>query len=528
MYTGVKTFGKIVEQRAKEKPYTRFIRFENAEMTYDEFHRNGNKMGNYITSLGLKKGDTCAVMLPNSPAFLASWLGLARIGVIEVPVNVNLRGDLLAYILNKAECQAIVITTELANRLREISGELTHLRHVIMVGEHYHPEMDNFVYHSFERMIDGGNDQEIDVEISPYDPSLIAFSSGTTGPSKGAVLCHKANFTLAEISCDVMEFTSEDRLFSVFPLYHINARYTTVLPALIADCDVVLHDRFSASKFWDIIRAEGVTSFTYMGSLLTILMKQPERPDDADNPVRRIQGAPAPIEIYDNFMKRFNIEITEPYGSTEMGNVTFNRAESFRKGSCGKAVPYYEVRIHDENDEPCPPGQIGEIVVRPKEPGVMFLGYYGMSEATVESWKNLWFHTGDRGWMDEDGFFYFVDRRKDAIRRRGENISSYEVETVINSHPKVLDSAAVGVPSELSEEEVMIVVQLKEGQELHPRELLDFCQNRMAYFALPRYVRFVNEFPRTPSQRIEKYKLRSQGVTEDTWDREKTGYEIRR
>jgi carnitine-CoA ligase len=528
MYGGIKTFGKIVEARAKEKPNNRFIRFENSDLTYDQFHRHGNKIGNFITSLGLTKGKTCAVMLPNSPEFLAAWLGLARIGVIEVPINVSFRGDLLAYILNKAECQAIFLTSELADRVRDISADLDHLQHVIIVGDNYNLVLDQFHYYSFERILTEGSEADINVDIKPSDPSLIAFSSGTTGPSKGAILCHKANFTLAEISCDVMNFGPDDRLFSVFPLYHINARYTTVLPALIADCDVVLHNRFSASKFWDICRTEGITSFTYMGSLLTILMKQPERPNDADNPVRRIQGAPAPIEIYDDFQKRFNIQITEPYGSTEMGNVTFNRAESFRKGSCGKAVPYYEVRINDENDDSCLPGEIGEIVVRPKESGVMFLGYYGMSEATVESWKNLWFHTGDRGWMDEDGYFYFVDRKKDAIRRRGENISSFEVETVVNTHPNVLDSAAVGVPSELSEEEVLIVIQLKEGQELKPEELLDFCQDRMAHFAVPRFVRFVTEFPRTPSQRIEKYKLRSEGVTEDTWDREQVGYVVKR
>ncbi|MDQ1001808.1 acyl-coenzyme A synthetase/AMP-(fatty) acid ligase [Neobacillus niacini] len=205
-----------------------------------------------------------------------------------------------------------------------------------------------------------------------------------------------------------------------------------------------------------------------------------------------------------------------------------NRAESFRKGSCGKAVSVYEVEIHDENDQPCPVGEVGEIVVRPKKPGVLFSGYYGMPEATVEMWRNLWFHTGDRGRVDEDGYFYFIDRKKDVIRRRGENISSYEIERVINTHPKVQEAALVGVPSELSEEEVLAVLILREGEELKPEELLDFCQPRMAHFAVPRYIRFVKEFPRTPSQRIEKYKLRTEGITSYTWDRELVGYKVHR
>ena len=527
MYTGTQTFGKIVEYRAEKAPNSRFVRFSSIDLTYGQFHREGNKIAHVMNSLGLSKGQTCAVMLPNSPEFLATWLGLARLGVIEVPINVAYRGDLLAYILNKAECKAIVISSQWVERLEDISKELEHLQHVIVVGEDIEPLPDPMIGHSYKNLMENASSVSLNIEISPNNPSLILFTSGTTGPSKGAILSHRANFALASTCCDLMNYGPDDRLFTVFPLFHVNARYATILPALIAGSDVVMHERFSASRFWDICRAEQITTFTYMGSLLTMLMKQPERPNDADNPVRMIQGAPAPLEIFEDFEKRFNLRITEAYGSTEVGLAMVNRAESFRKGSCGKAVPVYEVAIHDENDQPCPVGEVGEIVVRPKEPGVLFSGYYGMPEATVETWRNLWFHTGDRGRIDEDGYFYFVDRKKDVIRRRGENISSYEIERVINTHPKVAEAALVGVPSELSEEEVMAVVILREG-ELDPEELLDFCQPRMAHFALPRYIRFVKEFPRTPSQRIEKYKLRSEGITPDSWDREKIGYKIHR
>ncbi len=527
MYSGTETFGEIVAFRARENPDKRFVRFESEDLTYNQFHLGGNKAANALSSLDLSKGDTCAMMLPNCPDFLTTWLGLTRIGVMEVPINTGLRGDLLAFILNQAECKVIVIQSEWVDRIQGISDQLDCLKHVIVVGEDdSNVIIENISIHSNQRLIDNATDENIEIQIKPKDHSLILFTSGTTGPSKGAILSHRANFALARSCCDLMNYTPIDRLFTMFPLYHVNARYATILAALLAGSDVVMHNRFSASKFWDICRREQITTFNYMGSLLTILMKQPVRPNDATHTVRQIQGAPCPAEIYESFQERFNVKITEAYGSTEIGLATVNRAESFRKGSCGKVLSIFEVQIHDENGKPCPPNTAGEMVVRPKEPSIMFSGYYGMPEATIKSWKNLWFHTGDRGQVDVDGYFYFVDRKKDVVRRRGENISSYEVENAINKHPFVQDSAIIGVPSELSEEEVLAVVKIRDGRELDAEELLDFCQERLPYFSVPRYVRFIHEFPRTPSQRIEKYKLREEGITNETWDREAAEYKV--
>lgn len=522
MYNGVKTFGEIVAYRAAKNPKRRFVRFPNEDLTYEDYDKGGNKFANVIDSFGLEKGDTCAVMLPNSPEFLKVWLGLARLGVIEVPINTAFRGDLLAYILNQAECQVLVISSKWIERINDLVSELTHLKQVIVVGEDEKYKNPQLQWYSFESLMSEATDElKKEVDIRPEDPALILFTSGTTGPSKGVVLCHNANFSLAETACELMNYTSEDRLFTVFPLFHVNARYTTILTALMVDCDVVMHTKFSASRFWDICREEGVTAFNFMGSMLTILMKQPEREDDADNPVKKAYGAPTPVEIYEDFKKRFQVEIAEVYGSTELGTAIYNRPESFKIGSCGKPVSsIYEVEIHDENDEPCPPGVPGEIVVRPKKPNIMFSEYYGMPEKTVEAWRNLWFHTGDRGKMDEDGYFYFLDRMKDAVRRKGENISSYEVERVINEHPVVKESAVIGVPSELSEEEVMAVITLKENETLDMDEFIAFCEKRMATFAVPRYVRIVDELPKNSSLRVEKYKLKEEGVTKDTWDRE--------
>lgn len=517
-----------MEQRAKSRPTDRFVRFEDSDLTYEQFHLSGNKAGNAFLQLGLTKGVTCAVMLPNCPEFLAVWLGLTRIGVIEVPINTAFRGDLLTYILNKAECKAIVISSQWAERIHQIESDLLHLQHVIVVDDGNHLIPHKMDWYSYGELISRASDHHIDDHIQPEDSSLILFTSGTTGPSKGVTLTHRANFSVAKTACELMNYGPEDRLFTAFPLFHVNARYTTILVALLVDCDVVMHSKFSASRFWDICRREQITAFNFMGSLLTMLMKQPQRDGDADNPVQKAFGAPTPLEIYEAFEERFQVKISEVYGSTELGTALYNPASSFRKGSCGFPVPIYEVEIHDEHDNPCPPGVVGEIVARPKQPHIMFSGYYGMPEATVETWRNLWFHTGDIGLKDEDGYFYFIDRKKDVVRRRGENISSYEVERVINDHPKVLESAVVGVPSELSEEEVLAAIILKEGQTLNPEELLDFCQERMAHFAIPRFIKFVKELPTNSSQRVEKYKLRQEGITRDTWDRERVGYVIRR
>ena len=520
MYQGIETFGEVVKSQAISFGERRFIRFENADLTYREFHEGGNKAANLLLALGFQKGDRCAVMLQSSPAFLKSWLGIARVGGIEVPINTGLRGDLLAYILNQAQCKVLIIQNEWIDRVKQVENSLHYLERVLVVGEGEHD------FDSFDTLIAQASHEDVKIDVQPTDPSLILFTSGTTGPSKGAILSHKANFALSRSCIDIMNYSEKDRLFTVFPLYHVNARYSTILAALISGSDVVMHNKFSASRFWDICREEGITTFTYMGTLITILLKQPKRDDDGDNPVRMIQGAPCPAEIYDEFKQRFNIEVTEAYGSTEVGICLANRAESFRKGSCGKVIPIFDVQIQDSDGNECPPNVAGEIVVRPKEPSIMFSGYFGMEEETVNVFRDLWFHTGDRGMVDEDGYFYFIDRKKDVVRRRGENISSYEVERVLNDHPAVHESAIVGVPSELTEEEVLAVIKLQEGSQLEPEQLLSFCEQRLPHFAVPRYIRFIEQFPKTPSQRIEKYKLRKEGITHDTWDREKVGYKV--
>lgn len=532
MYEGTRTLGAVVAARAAETPEREIVRFEDASVTCGLLDETANRVANALAMLGLAKGDRAAVMLGNRPEYLYAMFGMAKAGIAEVPLNVGLRGDMLAYMLNQSRTQAIVIDAAWLDRIERIAPALTTLERIVAVDE----PSDSLLLGPQGVPTIGWEDvltadaSPPAVEVDPFDTSVILFTSGTTGPSKGAVLTHNANFRLATVATiDVMEYAEDERLFSAFPLFHVNAKYTSVLPALFLDRgSLVLHDRFSASRFWDICRAEKVTAFNFMGALLMMLYKQPERADDRDHLVRKGYGAPAPAAITPPFEERFGVTLMEMYGSTELGNATGNRAGARRIGTAGKRMPDYEVEIHDEDDRRCPPGVEGEIVVRPLEPHIMVEEYVGNPAATVQAFRNLWFHTGDRGKIDADGYLTFVDRLKDAVRRRGENISSWEVEQVLNDHPSVEESAVVGVPSELTEEEVLAVVKTKEGRPLAPEALLDFCQDRLPHFAVPRYVRFVPELPKNHAQRIMKPELREEGVTADTWDREEHGYVVRR
>jgi crotonobetaine/carnitine-CoA ligase len=367
-----------------------------------------------------------------------------------------------------------------------------------------------------------------EVEVLWSDPFIIMFTSGTTGPSKGSLMPHNYALHMGEIVCEASEYTDKDCLYNALPLFHGNAQLLSAMPALMSGGRMVLAERFSASRFWDDIKHYGCTEFNYIGGILPILFKADPKPDDADNPLRIMMGGGAPMDLFDAIEKRFGLTLIEGYGMSETGLPLMNTLKERKPGTCGKPYPDYEVKVVDDNGMEVGPNTPGELLMRPLKPYSMLLEYYKMPDKTVEACRDMWFHTGDYLYYDEEGYFHFVDRKKDALRRRGENISSYEVEKVINSHPAVLESAAVAAKSELGEDEVMVCVSLKPGESLTNEALLDYCQERMAYFMIPRYVRFMDQLPKTPTQRVQKYQLREEGVTPDTWDREKAGYKLKR
>jgi crotonobetaine/carnitine-CoA ligase len=521
--------GELLKDRLKRNADKIFLRFKGRNITYEEIDRFSNRCAHAFMNLGIAKEDKVSIMLPNCPEFIYLWFGLAKIGAVEVPVNTSYKGEFLRHIVDQSDSKILVIAYEFLDRLKLIEDELKKVQKVIVWGDLQNQEADGFKIPMMEfDDFFNSSDAPVEVVVYPWDPISIIYTSGTTGLSKGALGSHNFWIVCAEKMLEYRDGKKEDIYLTFLPLYHFNAQVLTTLTVLIAEAQMVLLDRFSASRFWDDIRYYGATQFNYLGAVMPILAKQPEKADDFDNPARIALGAGCPPAVMEEVEKRFGIKCLEGFGMTEIGIPIHVRVNDRRRGSCGKPMDIYELRLFDDQDREVPAGQIGEIVFRPREPFIMMSEYYKMPEKTLEAFRNLWFHTGDLARKDEDGYFYFVDRKKDALRRRGENISSFEVERAINTHPKVLESAAVAVQSELAEDEVKICVVLKRGEVLAPEELIEWANDRMPYFAVPRYVEFMESLPKTPTERVQKYLLKQAGVTPNTWDREKAAYKLKR
>ncbi|MER6081325.1 AMP-binding protein [Streptomyces sp. NPDC001833] len=524
-----RTLGGLLSQRAADHPDQDFLVTEGRSWTYREFDEWVTQLAGGLVELGLGKGDKLAIMLPNVPEFMGVWFACARLGIIEVPVNTAYRGLLLRHVIENSDAKAAVIGVDYLDRFEHEQvgfGKLEHL--VLWSADTATPSYEGSVSFSAFSALEVDDPALPEVSITPTDTMAILYSSGTTGPSKGIVLSHNYFWFGGSRSAENGRLVPEDRLYTCLPLFHANAQLVTVMPALAAGAAVVIDDRFTASGFWKRLRHFRATRFAYIGGMIPILMKQPPSPDDRDHTVKWASGGAAPKDLHLAFEERFGLRILEGYGQTENCVALTNPIDAPRVGSLGKAICGYDLEIVGDDDEFLGPNQVGELVFRPQQPYIMMDGYYKMPEATLAASRNLWFHTGDLMWKDKDGYFYFVDRKKDALRRRGENISAYEVEMVVNTHPAVLESAAIAVPSEVGEDEVMVCVVLRPGVTLPALDLIKHCESLMPYFSVPRYVDFRDALPKTPTLRVEKYRLREQGITPTTWDREASGYQLKR
>lgn len=507
------TIGATLEHAAEEDTFV--LVSEGRETRAPQIEAESAAVAGALQDFGCSPGDRVAIWMRNVPEFLCAWFGIVRAGMVEVPMHTQYGDHLVRHVIGETAARVLICDAEFVPRLAPLQ---LGLEHVIVRGglaedqegaaDQIH-DLADVLAHPRGRLHPARGDEL----------TVVCYTSGTTGPSKGVALGHAANLNLASAAIELMGYTREDVLFTVFPLSHVNAKYTSVVASLLTGARLVLHDRFSASRHWDVMREHGVTAFNYMGSLLVMLAKQPPSPRDRDHRVTRVYGAATPAAMWPEIEERFGITLMEHYGMSETGITTWCTRDERRVGSCGKPVPYYDVMLADEDGEPVAVGEAGEILVRPKRPGIVIQEYLGRPEATVRAFRDLWFHTGDRARMDEDGFFYFVDRAKDCIRRSGENISSWEIETVLNAHPAVLESAAYAVPDEVREEEVAVAVVLQEGQQLGPRELIEHCAGSLARFAVPRYVGFRDALPKNQNQRIQKFVLREEGITDDLFDR---------
>ena len=476
-----------------------------------------------LVDAGIKPGDRVALMCSNRPEFLQVYLGCAWLGAIAVPINTALRGFQLSHIFRNSRPALLVVEAQFVVAIESVEAGVELPPRTWVIGEAagaVGARLSAVPLPALGAAAPAG-------AVSPGDTVAILYTSGTTGPAKG-VCCPQAQlFWWGIYSARALGIREGDVLFTTLPLFHTNA-LNAFYQALLNGCTYVLEPKFSASGFWAAAQQHNATVGYLLGAMASMLLAQPKTANDSTHCLRVALGGGVPPQIHGPFRERFGVPLVDGYGSTETNFVFAGTIPSDRPGTMGYLAEGIEAQIVDENDSALPDGQVGELVLRAREPFAFATGYFGMPEKTVEAWRNLWFHSGDRVVRDPDGHYRFIDRMKDSIRRRGENVSSWEVELAIQSHPAVAACAIYPLPSELGEDEVAAAILLEPGQSLEPVDIVRHCEGQIAYFAIPRYVRILSQMPLTENGKIKKGVLRDAGVTADTWDREAAGVKVRR
>jgi len=526
--------GEILASRAETHRSETFLQFRDGEFTFGEVDELSNRTAQGLLAAGVRPGHHVAVMLPNCPELVYVIFALARLGAVAVPVNTAYRGELLRHVLATANVSTFIVDGQYADRVAPAAPLLPDLLRVIVrtstgdaspgdasTGDVGPPDGLGKPATTLAGLLDHGAEPP-EHKATFSDLLAIMYTSGTTGPSKGAMVPHALALTCALDSLDFLDRWGK-KIYCPLPLFHAAGLWDGMMAALLSGVAVAVVERFSASRFWDDVRRFDAKVAMSVFSMIPILLNQPPTDRDKDHPLEIFYMGKSTLDA--PLYERFGVRSVETYTSTEAGIPLASPFGEERLGSCGQAnSERFEVAVVDDWDRILPPGEPGELVLRPRQPSVITAGYYGRFEATAHAFRNLWFHTGDRVWQDDDGYFYFVDRMADAIRRRGENISAFDIESEVNLHPAVLECAAIGVPSELEEEEVKLAVVLRPGAALSENELAAHCRAKLPSFMVPRYLEFVDALPRTPTDKIAKHELRAvgrRGLTATTWDRER-------
>ena len=507
---------RLLEQRAAVSPERPFVVYGHEAWTYGAVEGSASSIAGALAGLGVERGTRIGLFLPNCPEFVNTYFALGKLGATAIPVNTAYRGYMLEYLLNDTACRILVVAAALLDRVRDALPKLETLETVIVVGDGAEAvELPRLTRLSLAADLDG-SPTATDPQVTQNDVNCVVYTSGTTGPSKGVPITNAHGVAKAIEVIRICEIGESDVIYAPLPLFHSFALLRGVVAALVVGGSCALRERFSASGYWADVRELGATVGFCVFSIPQILKKAPPQADDRDHPLRCLYNARHDPE----FEARFGVRLIEAYGLTEAGVAMYSRPDDPpRPGSCGRVSEDWEVQLVDDDDVPVPTGEVGEIVIRPRYPGLITPGYLNRPEATAEAFRNLWFHTGDLATVDEDGYYYFRDRKKDAIRRRGENVSSWEVEQAILEHPAVAEVAAVPYPSPLGEDDVRVVLSLRQGASVTAEELLDHCAVRMPDFMVPRYLEFLDELPHTPTGRVEKYLLRASPLSEGCYDR---------
>jgi crotonobetaine/carnitine-CoA ligase len=505
----------LIDNLADEKGSEDFAVFQDGETwSYAQLRQKVRKLAGGFHDQGVGRGDHVAVWMFDSKEAILTFFAINYLGAVFVPLNTAYKGQVLSHVLNVSDAKVIVAHGQLLERLGEV--DVAQIEKAIAVGEYVLPEAINGVdFYGVEST--ASEPPELDRPIEPWDVQSIIFTSGTTGPSKGVLSSYLHIFTNA--GPETWHFvTGEDRFLINMPIFHIGGM-GVIFVMLCRGGSIAVMDGFDTEKFWPFVRESKTTAFFLLGVMTTFLLKQEPSDDDKNHDVRLAFMVPL-TETCTEFYERFGIDVYTIFNMTEISSPIVSEPNPTKRGTCGRKREGVDVRLVDENDCEVAPGEIGEMIVRTDRPWGMNSGYYKNPEATAEAWRNGWFHTGDCFRQDDEGYFYFVDRMKDAMRRRGENISSFEVEAEVVAYPSVREAAAYAVPSDLGEDDVMISVAPVAGKDIDPKDLVEFLGERMPYFMVPRYIRVLDELPKTPSSKVMKHVLRSEGVTSDSWDRE--------
>ena len=506
---------------------------EGVALSYAETLQVAERVGRNLLAGGAESGDRLLIMLPNCSEYVLAWLASSLAGLAEVPVNTAYRGSFLEHQARTVAPAAALIHPDYVERFLESAEAVRTVKRFYLAGGDENTrsaavsalESAGFAAGTWEELLEPDVGAPDLPRVRHSDLGSVFFTSGTTGPSKGVMMPHAHMFLFADQCVSLTRLTDKDVYMSTGPLFHGNSHFLAAYPALIAGARYVLRERFSASEWIEQVRAARATVTNFVGVMMDFVWQQPPRTDDAVNDLRCVFAAPTASSYLAEFKRRFGVEaFVEVFGLTETCMPILSPyGEDRPAGAAGLAnTDWFDVRlVRSESDEEVPVGELGELVVRGRYPWTQSSGYFNMPVETLAAWRNLWWHTGDGLRRDAEGWYYFVDRLKDAVRRRGENISSYEVEQAILAHPAIGEVAVVAVPAEAEagEDEVLAVIVLEDGEDLSAEELWEYADRRLPYFAVPRYFRFVEALPKTPSEKVRKVELRRVGVDASTHDR---------
>jgi crotonobetaine/carnitine-CoA ligase len=521
--------GDLLRANARLMPEARFVTCGESKFCFAALDARTDAIAAGLAAAGVSKGDRVAIVCANRIEMIELFFAVAKLGAIQVPLNVYLKGEFLRYQLADSQASALVVDAGGRAAVASMLANLQELHLLILLDDPVPPTAPPGVQvRAYEELV-MANSPPV-VALQPDDLMSIVYTSGTTGQPKGCMLSHGYYTRVARAMGQAEELTVDDVLLTALPLFHGAARMMVLTTGLAHGLPVVIEPEFRPRTFLARAAEVGATIVNGVGAMGAALLATEPSAHDRAHRLRAMSLVPFPVERQARFAERFGVDVcSELFGQTECVPVTWNPLSGPRnRASCGRQGTDLEVALLDDDDRQVSPGVVGEICVRPREPLAMFSGYWRKPEATVEAFRTLWHHTGDYGRADRDGFIYFVDRKKDAVRRRGENVSTQELEAAIVMHPSIAEVAAHAVPSEATDDDIKVCLVLAEGKTVVPAELFDFFKEHLPYFAVPRYVEIVAELPKNALARVMKHELRKRPMTDAVWDLEALGFTVAR